>query len=143
MRVAYPVFIARNDKDYLVYIPDMDIFTEGKSPADAIAMARDAICLTGIEREDEHEFCPEPSSYEEARIKTMKNADDADFRYTDGICTLVDVDFDDYRKRLENKSVKKNCTIPYWMSVEADKAGVNYSRVLQDALRDRLNLKEG
>lgn len=43
----------------------------------------------------------------------MKNADDADFRYTDGICTLVDVDFDDYRKRLENKSVKKNCTIPY------------------------------
>ena len=67
----------------------------------AIAMARDAICLTGIEREDEHVFYPEPSSYEEARIKTMKNADDADFRYTDGICTLVDVDFDDYRKRLE------------------------------------------
>ena len=113
MRVAYPVFIARNDKDYLVYIPDMDIFTEGESPADAIAMARDAICLTGIEREDEHVFYPGPSSYEEARIKTMKNADDADFRYTDGSCTLVDVDFDDYRKRLENKSVKKNCTIPY------------------------------
>ena len=112
MRVAYPVFIARNDKNYLVYIPDLDIFTEGKSHADAIAMARDAICLTGIEREDEHEFCPEPYSYEEARIKTMKNADDADFRYTDGICTLVDVDFDDYRKRLENKSVKRTAHYP-------------------------------
>ena len=49
MRVVYPVFIARNDKDYLVYIPDMDVFTEGKSTADAIAMARDAICLTGID----------------------------------------------------------------------------------------------
>ena len=31
MRVAYPVFIARNDKDYLVYIPDMDILLRGKA----------------------------------------------------------------------------------------------------------------
>ena len=35
--------------------------------------------------------------------------------------TLVDVDFTEYRKRVDNKAVKKNCTIPYWMSVEAIK----------------------
>ncbi len=50
------------------------------------------------------------------------------------IVTLVDVDFAEYRKRVDQRAVKKNCTIPYWMSVEADKAGINYSRVLQEAL---------
>ena len=60
----------------------------------------------------------------------------------DDIFTLVDVDFSEYRKRVDNKAVKKNCTIPYWMSVEADKAGVNYSRVLQDALAGILGVKK-
>ena len=45
-----------------------------------------------------------------------------------------------YRKRVDNKAVKKNCTIPYWMSVEADKAGINYSRVLQDAISNILGV---
>ena len=54
--------------------------------------------------------------------------------------TLVDVDFTEYRKRVDNKAVKKNCTIPYWMSVEADKAGINYSRVLQDAISNILGV---
>ena len=140
MRTAYPVFIAKNDGDFLVYIPDINIFTEGKSAADAMSMARDAICLTEIEMKSEGDSIPGPSSFEKARSLTELYADDEDFKYSSGICTLVDVDFEDYRKRLENRSVKKNCTIPYWMSVEADKAGINYSRVLQDALRDKLKV---
>ena len=42
-------------------------------------------------------------------------------------------------KKTDNRAVKKNCTIPYWMSVEADKAGINYSKVLQDAIAKALN----
>lgn len=42
MKQAYPVFIAEYKEDFLVYVPDMDIFTEGKNVADAIEMARDA-----------------------------------------------------------------------------------------------------
>lgn len=57
------------------------------------------------------------------------------------IVTLVDVDFGEYRRKVDNRAVKKNCTIPYWMSVEADKAGVNYSRVLQDAITVLLGLQ--
>ena len=140
MRMAYPVFIAKNNLDYLVFIPDFHIFTEGKSAADAIFMARDAICLTAIERKSEGEDIPAPSSFEEARTLTELYADDTEFKYSSGISTLVDVDFDDYRKKLENRSVKKNCTIPYWLSVEADKAGINYSRMLQDALKERLKV---
>ena len=138
MKKAYPVFIAENKGDYLVYVPDMDIYTEAKSIVDAIDMARDAICLTGIEKENESKTVPEPSDMDTAKEITIKSEDGDDFKYSTGICTLVDVDFEEYRKKYEDYSVKKNCTIPYRLSVEADRAGVNYSKVLRDALTKML-----
>lgn len=133
MKGAYPILIKKCGDDYLVYIPDMDIYTEGKSVADAMEMARDAIGLKGMDYIDQAVEIPIPSLSEEALRKAQADADE-DFDYSDGLFTLVDVDFDEYIKRIRNKAVKKNCTIPYWMSVEADKAGINYSRVLQDAI---------
>lgn len=43
MSIIYPAMIAEHEKDYLVFVPDLDIFTEGKSYPEAILMARDAI----------------------------------------------------------------------------------------------------
>ena len=126
---AYPVILKRTDAGYYVEIPDFDSGTQGATVAEAMEMARDAIGLIGIDLEDEKKEIPKPYS------KQFKITDD-------DIFTLVDVDFSEYRKRVDNKAVKKNCTIPYWMSVEADKAGVNYSRVLQDALAGILGVKK-
>ena len=47
-----------------------------------------------------------------------------------------------YRKKADNRSVKKNCTIPYWMSVEAEKRGVNYSRLLQEAIMSFIGMSK-
>ena len=49
MKGAYPVLIKEYGSDYLVYVPDMEIYTEGKSVADAMEMARDAIGLKGMD----------------------------------------------------------------------------------------------
>jgi post-segregation antitoxin (ccd killing protein) len=38
------------------------------------------------------------------------------------------------------RAVKKNCTIPSWLNFEAEKAGVNFSAVLQAALKETLNI---
>ena len=46
-------------------------------------------------------------------------------------------------KEVDNKAVKKNCTIPYWLNVEAEKAGINYSKVLQDAIMRVLGINKG
>lgn len=133
MKVAYPVFIKQAGGAFLVFIPDMDIYTEGDSLADAIEMARDAIGLKGVDMEDDKCNIPTPSDMEGAVEKAKADADE-DFDYSDGIVTYVDVDFGAYRRQMRNRAVKKNCTIPYWMSVEADKIGLNYSRLLQDAI---------
>ena len=138
MKCAYPVFIAEHNKDYLVFIPDFEIYTEGKSMTDAIEMARDAIGLKGIDYEDDGKELPKASNYNEAMA--IAKADTEIFDYSQGIITMVDIDFSEYRKRHNNRMVKKNCTIPYYLNVEAEKEGINFSKLLQEALQKKLGL---
>lgn len=126
-RVVYPIIISKENDGYFVSIPDFESATQGESIADAIMMARDAIGLMGIDMQDDGNELPTPYSKE----YEMNEGD---------ILTLVDVDLAEYRKRVDNRAVKKNCTIPYWLSVEAEKAGINYSRILQEALKTALGL---
>ena len=127
-RKAYPIVITKeNDGFFYVEIPDFDIATQGEDIADAMEMARDAIGLMGIDLMDDGKELPKPNT---AKFKETEN----------DITTLVDVDFAEYRRKVDNKAVKKNCTIPYWMSVEADKIGINYSKILQDAIANILGV---
>ncbi len=136
MKQAYPIFIALSGADYLVYVPDMDIYTEGGSLTDAMEMARDAIGLKGIDFEDDGKVIPEASNYETAVAKAKEDAED--FDYTQGMLTMVDVDFTEYRKRVDNKMVRRNVTLPNWLNLEADRLQLNVSKVLQEALADKV-----
>ncbi len=138
MKDVYPIFIAEHENDYLVYVPDWDIYTEGKDILDAMEMARDAIGLKGIDYEDDGKKFPYASSYEEALRKAKSNTEI--FDYSQGLLTMVDVDFVAYRRKHDNRMVKKNCTIPYYLNVEAEKLGINFSRVLQEALLQKLKV---
>ena len=42
----------------------------------------------------------EPSTIDEARRKTKKLADDGDFKFSDEMVTLIDIDFEIYEKKL-------------------------------------------
>lgn len=133
MKCAYPTFIVEAKQgDFLVYVPDMDIYTEGRSMADAIEMARDAIGLKGIDLEDDQKNLPAASTYTEAIRKAQEDTEDIDF--SAGTLTLVDVDFTVYRRRMDHKMVRRNVTLPNWLNQEAERLGLNVSRVLQDAL---------
>ena len=127
MKKAYPVFLEKTRDGYYVKIPDFDIGTQGENIPVAMEMARDAIGLMGIDMQDDGKKIPEPYSAKERPEK-------------EDIVTLLDIDFSEYRRRADNRAVKKNCTIPYWMSVEADRRGVNYSRILQEALTNLLGM---
>ena len=138
MKGVYPIFIAEHEKDFLVFVPDWDIYTEGHNLLDAMEMARDAIGLKGIDYEDDGKIFPKASNYEEAMQKAK--SDTELFDYSQGLLTMVDVDFVDYRRKHDNRMVKKNCTIPYYLNVEAEKLGINFSRVLQEALLQKIKL---
>ena len=53
---------------------------------------------------------------------------------------LVSVDVAEYAKKHFEKSVKKTLTIPAWLNDAAVAQGVNFSRVLQQALKEQLHL---
>lgn len=128
MKNSYPVILTPDEPGYIVYIPDFDINTEGNTLTEAIEMARDAIGIVGIDMEDDKKALPVPSQIKD--VKSNKN----------DIVTLVDVDFTAYRKQIDNRSVKKNCTLPSWLNDEAEKANINFSALLQQALKNELGL---
>ena len=126
IKAAYPILISN---DLIVYVPDLKINTEGKNLLDAIEMARDAISLWIVSNEDRNKNIPIPS-------KTIDKEDSND------IITFVDVDTESYRRELDNKTVRKNLTIPSWLNEKAEKQGLNFSGILQKALKRELGIKE-
>ncbi len=129
MKNAYPIVMTGGQKYIVVWIPDFNINTQGVDLADAIEMARDAIGLVGIDMEDDGEELPKPTKIKDVIIDKPES-----------IVTLVDVDFDEYRRKNDQRTVKKNCTIPSWLNYEAEKAGVNFSALLQTALKNELHI---
>ena len=142
MKQVYPTFIVNTDDgsehSFLVCVPDMDIFTEGNTFADAIEMARDAIGLAVISMEDNKEELPVPSDQKTAIEKVKQDTEDIDF--TKGVLTFVDIDFSEYRKKVDTKTVRRNVALPSWLNYEAEHAGINVSRVLKEALMNKLNV---
>ena len=129
MKTAYPIIMSKSEKWIIVSIPDFNINTPGTDYADAIENARDAIGLMGIDMEDEKEAIPQPS----APDQVAKTADS-------DLITLVDVDFLEYRRKNDLRTVRRNVSLPSWLNEEAEKAGLNVSAVLQAALKQELQI---
>ncbi|MBQ3124987.1 MAG: type II toxin-antitoxin system HicB family antitoxin [Clostridia bacterium] len=128
MKNVYPAILRTESDGVFVFIPDFNANTQGDTIADAMEQARDAIGIMGIDMEDDNKALPTPSDLHSLTISS------------DEIISLIDIDFKEYRRKNELRTVKKNCTIPGWLSYEAEKANINFSAVLQNALKKELNL---
>lgn len=131
MKAAYPIILTQGAEKIVVYVPDFEINTQGADYADAMEMARDAIGLMGIDMEDDGEQLPAPRTMAEARKEAG-----------DGLVTLVDVDFAEYRRRNEMKTVRRNVSLPSWLDAAAREADVNVSAVLSKALKKELRISD-
>lgn len=129
MKKAYPVILTPCEVGYVVFVPDLDINTQGTNVANSIEMARDAIGLWGICEEDLGHSIPEPS------LKLPEHL-------SNEIVTLVDIDFDEFRRAHDNRTIRKNLTIPSWLNDRAEKEGINFSQVLQSALKKHLKIMD-
>ncbi len=129
MKNSYPIILTPDAGGYVVEIPDFAIGTQGDSIPEAMEMARDAIGLMGIDMEDDGKSLPIPSTLE----SVSKGPGD--------IVTLVDVDFTEYRRQNDMRSVRRNVSLPCWLNAAAEKAGINVSAVLQAALKQQLHLE--
>lgn len=123
------VLTALEDGKYEVDFPDLEgCYTFGDDLNDALRMAEDVLALTLYGYEEEKRTIPQPSE------RTAIDLEENEF------INYVTADTLEYRKRFNNKAVKKTLTVPEWLNEAAVEAGINFSQVLQEALTKKLNL---
>ncbi len=127
MTKVYPVVLTPTKSGYVVTVPDLDINTQGKDLAEAIYMARDAIGLWGICEQDDGRIVPEPSASEPKHDSNE-------------LVSWVDIDFDKYRRANDMTTMRINVSVPKYLKVLGDEAGINFSQELQERLKERLNV---
>ena len=124
----YPAVFSTDGKTgYTVMFPDLlGCVTEGDTLKEAVEMAEDALGIYLYSLSEDGEEFPEASN--PADIKCEKG------EFTD----LVVWDEEEYLKRTDNKAVKKTLTIPSWLNYKAEEKQLNFSQILQRALREEL-----
>lgn len=128
-KYIYPAIFTPEDGGYNVNFPDFEsCYTEGNTLEEAMEMADDVLCLTLYDMEETGEKIPAPSSIKD--IQTNENE----------FVSLIHCDTVEYRKYFDNKAVKKTLTIPNWLNTIAERKGVNFSLILQNALKRELNI---
>ncbi|KFD40734.1 antitoxin HicB [Peptococcaceae bacterium SCADC1_2_3] len=129
MKYVYPaIFTPLPSGEYDVRIPDLSgCITCGKDIADAIEMAEDAMAMWLCDAEDNQENVPAPSEKLTVTHPQFIN--------------LVIADTEKYRRENSNRAIKKTLSIPSWLNAKAEQSGVNFSQMLQDALKEHLGYK--
>ncbi len=132
MREGYmfPAIFEDNDGDgFTVTFPDLPgCITEGDTEQQAYANAVEALelHLWGMERD--HEKIPEPSSIREVTAEHGQ------------VVVLIRANMHLMRRHMRQRAVRKMVTLPRWLNDVAEEAGVNYSQVLQDGLKELLDI---
>ena len=119
-RYFYPaVFSYAPDQEIAVTFPDLDVATSGTDDTDALLSARELLGGEDI---------PAPTSLTDVKLEDGERA------------VLVDVYMPSVRLARVNRSVNRTVTLPAWLNAAALERNVNFSQVLQDALRTQLHL---
>lgn len=129
MKFAYPIVLTPAETGYSVYVPDLDINTEGDSLADAL------------------QWHPTPSACGElpSRIwaaKSPRRLKPCPHAKAEKLPPMRWWTSTPYRRANDMRTVRKNVTLQSWLNDMAEKAGVNFSQVLQEALKQRLGVTD-
>lgn len=126
---TYPAIFKYADKKIYISFPDLEsCSTFAENEEDAIEFAKQILSLY-IDGVDENDL-PVPSSIK--NIKTKK----------DEVVVLVEVWMPYYRASIKEYSVKKTLTIPGWLNVIAEQNKINFSKLLQESLKETLCVEE-
>lgn len=129
-KLFYPaIFHKAEEGGFWVSFPDLpECLTDGDNMEQAYEMAVDALGLSLTSRISEKQTIPEPTQPDLIVVD-------------EGFLVIVEFDMLAYKKRTNNKSVKKTLSIPQWLNEEAIAKGINFSQALQEILITKLQTK--
>lgn len=126
-RYFYPaVFTYEEEQEIAVFFPDLDVATSGENEDDALLSAREllGVVLSGLE--EDGDVIPKASSLRDVVVEENEKV------------VLIDVFMPSYRMANVNRSVNRTVTLPAWLNAAALEVNLNFSQVLQEALKEKL-----
>lgn len=128
-RYIYPaIFTYEPGQEIAVTFPDLEVATSGENEDDALLSARELLGCVLYGLEEDGEPIPAPTPLAQVPVEDNERA------------VLVDVYMPSIRMAQVNKSVSRTVTLPAWLNAKALELNVNFSQVLQDALKEKLHL---
>lgn len=125
------MFEPGDNKGYTVTFPDLPgCITEGDTLGEALHMAREALELHLYGMEEDDDPIPDPTPPEGIRVPDG------------GFVCPIEAWMPLIRDEMANRAVKKTVTIPKWLNDLAEANRVNFSHILQMALKDYLGIRE-
>lgn len=126
---VFPAIFDYADDGISVEFPDLPgCLTCGDTEEEAREMAKEAMGLHLYGMEKEADEIPSPTSFRDIKVEDNQ------------VVVLIEVWMPLVRDQVENQAIKKTLTIPQWLDEAARERKVNFSRVLQDALKELLGM---
>lgn len=128
---TYPAIFSKDEAGVAVEFPDLPgCLTCGKSEEEAVARAKEALegFLYFSERDGDH--VPGPTSFAEIQAKRGE------------AIVLVTVRMDIVREEEAKRSITKSVTLPAWLNKLGMEHNLNFSSLLQEAIKERLDVRE-
>ena len=121
-KYIYPAVFMNEGNGYFVHFPDIQpCYTEGATLEEAVIMAKDVLESRIEVALEKGEALPVPSD-----IHSLKG----------DMVMLVVADVENIKS--QTRFVRKTLSIPHWLNVAAEKKHINFSGVLQEALKERI-----
>jgi predicted RNase H-like HicB family nuclease len=128
---VFPASIEKTDTTYGVHFQDLPgCVAIGDTMDEVIKLAKESLALHLWGMESDNADIPPASSVESIKLAANET-----------LC-LLDVNMFDIRSKMDNRAVKKTLTIPWSLNEMAEKRKINFSQVLQSALRERLGASD-
>lgn len=126
-KYIYPAIFDFDEDGITVTFPDLPgCITCGESQEDALKNAKEVLELYMYSLEEDNEIIPQPSNILDLEVENTQ------------VIVLVDIWMVPVRDEMKNKCIKKTLTIPKWLNDLAIENNVNFSAILQSALKEYL-----
>ncbi|MEA1884351.1 MAG: type II toxin-antitoxin system HicB family antitoxin [Thermotogota bacterium] len=131
-RYAYVAkFLYEDNGTISVFFPDLPgCYSAAESLEETIKNAKEAMGLHLYCMEKDGEEIPAASSLRDIKLEKNEAAH------------VIDIFMPPMRERIKNRFVKKTLSLPAWLADKADEAGVNFSKIFQNALMDYLDVSQ-
>lgn len=125
----FPAIFQYEPEGITITFPDFPgCISEADSDEEAVKNAQDALASRIFADESDETAIPEPTKLVDIPLEPNQRA------------VLIEVYMPIVRAQLKSKHVKRTVTLPAWLNIAGEKYGFNFSRVLQEALKERMNL---